>query len=54
MKNFLGLLFAYFFVSSVNATPIVLDFPSPDSISGGPTGSGLLGAGGSGTHFQVS
>ena len=51
MKKILGLLFACFFVGSVSATPITLDFPSSDSIVGGPTGSGFLGAGGGGVHF---
>ena len=30
---------------------LILDFPSPDSVSEGPTGSGALGAGGGGVHF---
>jgi hypothetical protein len=33
------------------AGPISLEFPSSDSISGGPTGGGMLGGGGGGLHF---
>ena len=33
------------------AAPVVLGFASPASISGGPTGTGPLGAGGGGVHF---
>jgi len=35
----------------MSASAIDLEFPSADSISGGPTGSGPLGAGGGGRHF---
>lgn len=51
MKNFFVVLLTCLFVGTVSATPIILDFPSADSISGGPTGSGLLGAGGGGAHW---
>lgn len=51
MKNLFALLFTCLFVGSVTATPITLDFPSAGSISGGPTASGPLGAGGGGVHF---
>jgi hypothetical protein len=37
---------------TMSASAIDLDFPSPDSISGGPTGSGPLGAGGGGVHYM--
>ena len=37
--------------AAVIAAPVILGFPSPASISGGPTGTGPLGAGGGGVHF---